>query len=161
MKSRILLRLVSGVGTLSLIAACAPEAPPVDVAAEQASIRERLTQGFEAVQNQDWETLSGLITDDWVHFTGQGMKWNLAEMQDFFGAHITDHRITLSDISIEVSGDGKMAWAKFDEDTEYMFDGNLVQEKAIFTAIFEKPDGDWTMVHLHRSAPPPPSEEPM
>lgn len=159
MKSRILFRLVSGVGTLSLIAACAPEAPPVDVAAEQASIRDRLDQGFQAVQNQDWETLSGLISDDWVIFTHLGAKWNLDEMQEFFGAHIADHRITISDMSIRVSGDGRLAWARFDEETQYTFDGNPIQEKAVFTAVFEKTDAEWKMVHLHRSAQPPPSEE--
>jgi hypothetical protein len=48
-----------------------------------------------------------------------------------------------------------MAWARFSESTQYKFDGNPVEEQAIFTAIFEKSDGEWKMSHLHRSAVPP------
>ena len=153
MRTKNFLTPVSMLGVASLMLGCA--GPTVDVEAETASIREGLNQSFEAVQNQDWETLGGLISEDWILFTHIGVTWNLEEMDQFFADHISDHSITISNIAVEVSEHGKLAWAKFNEQTEYSFDGNPVQENALFTAIFKKTDGDWKMTHLHRSAPPP------
>jgi ketosteroid isomerase-like protein len=83
-----------------------------------------------------------------------GGIWTIDEMQAFFEGNISDHSITISDIAIEVAGDGAMAWSRFSEKTQYKFDGNPVEEQAIFTAIFKKVGGDWKMAHLHRSAVP-------
>jgi ketosteroid isomerase-like protein len=155
MKTKMFLVLVLLLCALSLVIGCAEG---VDVGAEKENIRAMITEGFDAVANQDWETLSGLISEDWVFFTHLGTKWNLEEMQGWFKDHISDHRISISNVSIEVSMDGSMAWAKFDEDTEFKFDGNPGQGNAIFTAIFEKGSAGWKMVHLHRTATAPPAQ---
>ncbi len=154
MKAKGLLVLVTILGTFSLVVGCADRA---DMSGEKEAVHAVITQSFFAVQNQDWETLRRLISEDWVHFTDVGSKWNLQEMQRFFKDHISDHRIGLSNITIQVSKDGSMAWAKFDEETEYKFDGSQMQQKAIFTAVFEKRNATWIMVHLHRSTPHLPS----
>lgn len=127
----------------------------IDVEAEKENIRAAIEKTADAIQHQDWETLKGLISDDWEHFSHIGERWDMEAMKKFFQDHITDHKIEFSDIEIHISDDGTMAWAKFNEQTEYKFDGNPVKENAIFTAIFEKKNSDWVMVLLHRSAPPP------
>ena len=86
-----------------------------------------------------------------------GNRWDMAAVRSFFEAHVTDHTIDFSDVAVHVSDDGSMAWATFNEATEYKFDGNPVQESAIFTAVFEKENDAWKMKLLHRSATPPPA----
>lgn len=66
--------------------------------------------------------------------------------------------VFFSNIDVHVSGDGSMAWATFNEATEYKFDGNPVKQSAVFTAVFEKADGAWMMKILHRSVAPPPAD---
>lgn len=154
MKPKGLLVLVAVLGIFSLVVGCTDRA---DMSGEKEAVHGVITQSFFAIQNQDWETMRRLISEDWLLFTDEGAKWNLQEMQRFFKDHISDHRIGLSNMTIQVSKDGSMAWAKFDEDTEYKFDGGQMQQKAIFTAVFEKRNAIWIMVHLHRSTPHIPS----
>ena len=79
-------------------------------------------------------------------------------MRDFFAQHIKDHTINLSNKKIEISESGDLAWVTFDENTSLTFDGNPANINAIFTAIFKKQNGEWKMVHLHRSAEMPPMD---
>ena len=145
---------ISIVGILLLFAfiGCAPS---VDMEAEKASIEEALNKGFNAIQNQDWDALAALCTADMMFYTHIGTKWNMEEMKGFFTDHMSNHTTNINNANIQVSGDGSLAWATVDEITEYQFDGNPVQENAIFTFIFEKEGMDWKMAHLHRSVPPP------
>ena len=131
----------------------------VDVEAEKADIQAVIEKAFEGAENQDWETFRGYSSGDWELFSHTGERWTIEDVEKFFKDHISDHQIELSDIRIQVSGDGKMAWAKHNEHTEYMFDGNPVKEDAIFTQVLEKINSDWIIIHSHRSAAPPPSEE--
>jgi ketosteroid isomerase-like protein len=154
MKTKDFLVLVTILSTFSLMAGCADSG---EKSSEKENVHGVITQTFFAIQSQDWETMRRLISEDWLLFTDAGSKWNLQEMQRFFKDHMSDHRIGLSNITIQVSKDGTMAWAKFDEETEYKFDGSPVKEKAIFTAVLEKRNDAWIMVHLHRSTPHQPS----
>ena len=123
---------------------------------EQEKIRALLDKVAHAIDEQNWEIMSQLCSDDWEHFTHFGDRWDLETMKIFFQAHISDHIMEFSDIVVQISGDGRMAWAKFNEQSEYKIDGNPIKENAIFTAIFKKENTDWQMVLFHRSAPPPP-----
>jgi len=134
------------------------ERKTVDVEAEKAKIDSSLTASFSAVEQQDWETLSKYVSDDWIHYTHLGTKWSMDEMRDFFAQHIKDHTINLSNKKIEISESGDLAWVTFDENTSLTFDGNPANINAIFTAIFKKQNGEWKMVHLHRSAEMPPMD---
>jgi ketosteroid isomerase-like protein len=88
-----------------------------------------------------------------------GDRLDMAAVKDFFGNHITDHSIQTDNVDVHISADGSMAWATFNEETEYKFDGNPVKQKAVFTAIFEKEEDVWAMKLLHRSTAPPPAEK--
>ena len=145
MRTKIMLAGCMGILSLN---ACGQR---VDTAAEEASIREVITQHFAAFESQDWEALGSLTSDDWIIVTHLGTALDRAAVQEFFEASITDHSITISNIDVTVSGDGSMAWAKFDESTQYNFDGAPVDEHALFTAILEKGDDGWKLVHVHRT----------
>jgi len=112
----------------------------------------------DALQNQNWEKLAGICSDDWVHFSHTGERWDMAATKGMFETHITDHTIEFNNVDVHVSDDASMAWATFDETTEYKFDGNPVKQDAIFTAIFEKEEDNWKMQLLHRTVVAPPME---
>ena len=145
MRTKIMLAGCMGILSLN---ACVQQ---VDAAAEEASIRDVLTQHFAAFESQDWEALGSVTSDDWVIFTHLGTTLDRAGIREFFEEYITDHSITISNIDVTVSGDGSMAWAKFDENTQYNFAGAPVDEHALFTAILEKEDEGWKLVHLQRT----------
>jgi len=145
MRTKILL---AGCMSILSLNACVQR---VDTATEEASIREVLTQQLAAFESQDWEALGSLISDDWVIFTHLGTTLDRAGIQEFFEEYITNHSIAISNIDVTVSGDGSMAWAKFDENTQYNFDGAPVDEHALFTAILENGDDGWKVVHLQRT----------
>lgn len=157
MRTKKFLALVIGLPILLAISGCAKK---VDVETEKESIRSAIQKTAEALASQDWETLKGLISEDWEHFAHLGARWDFESTKSFFEEHISDHKIEFSDVEVHISGDGTMAWAKFNEQTEYMFDGNPIKENAIFTAVFEKKNSKWLMNQLHRSASPPPSQPP-
>ncbi len=142
-------------GVLFASSGCAER---VDTAAEEAKVRTLIEKTFDAVQNQDWETFAGNISEDWELFTDSGERWDLEAIQQFFKDHISDHEIELSDIEVRVSGDGKMAWAKFDESTQYEFDEQPVSQSAVFTSVFEKTNTSWLCVQLHRSVSTSPTD---
>lgn len=125
---------------------------------DEKAIEKRLNKGFEALEKQDWETFASLCTSDWVHLNHMGMRWNMEEVKGFFTAHMTNHSIEISNISIQVSGDASMASATFDEKTQYKFDGNPVSESAIFTAVFVKEGDAWKMKLMQRTLVQPPPE---
>lgn len=133
-------------------------AQPAD-SADKEAIRSLISKCANALQSQDWATLESICSKDWTHLTDRGDRWDMATMKSFFGEHITDHTIKFNIVGIHISGDASMAWATFDEDTAYKFDGNPVKQNAVFTAVFEKEQDAWKMKLLHRSTPPPPQEE--
>lgn len=136
--------------------AVAMMAQPGDDSAKE-TIHGLIAKCADALQNQNWEKLASVCSDDWVHFSHTGARWDMATTKTMFETHITDHTINFSDVDIHVSDDASMAWATFNEATEFKFDGKPMKEKAVFTAVFEKEAGDWKMQLLHRTvvAPPP------
>lgn len=127
---------------------------------EKEVIKGLIADCADALQNQNWEKLASICSDDWVHLSHTGERWDMATTMNMFKTHITDHSIEFSDVDVHVSDDASMAWATFNESTEYKFDGNPVKQDAIFTTIFEKEDGAWKMQLLHRTVvAPPPMEE--
>lgn len=126
---------------------------------EKEAIHGLIAKCAEALQTQDWEKLASVCSDDWVHLAHTGERLNLAGVKSMFETHISDHTIEFSDVEIHVSDDANMAWATFNEMTEFKFDGNPVKQKAVFTAVFEKEAGDWKMQLLHRTVSVPPAHE--
>ncbi len=126
---------------------------------DQEVIQDLIAKCAQALQNQDWEKLESVCASDWIHISHMGDRWDMAAVKSFFEKHITNHTIEFANVDVHVSDDGSMAWATFNEQTEYEFDGKPVKQKAVFTAIFEEEEGDWAMKVLHRTTAPPPGEK--
>ena len=126
---------------------------------DEQAIQVSITGCAEALQNQDWAALETVCSSDWVHVTHMGDRLDMDGVKALFSDHITDHSIQTNNVDVHISADGSMAWATFNEETEYKFDGNPVKQKAVFTAIFEKEEDVWAMKLLHRSTAPPPADK--
>ena len=123
----------------------------VDMAAEEANVREVITDYFAAAESQDWDAAADVVSSDYVIVTHMGAAMDLAGIRQFFADHITDHTIAIRNITVTVSGDGSMAWATFDEDTQYNFDGAPMDEHALFTAVLENGSDGWKLMHVQRT----------
>lgn len=128
-----------------------------DGKSDQETIKAMIGKCADALQKQDWAALESMCAADWKHLS-QDQYLDMNAVKGLFTGHITEHTINFSNIDVHVSGDGSMAWATFNEATEYKFDGNPVKQSAVFTAVFEKADGAWMMKILHRSVAPPPAD---
>ncbi|NIR50412.1 nuclear transport factor 2 family protein [candidate division KSB1 bacterium] len=126
---------------------------------DEEAIQGLISQCAQALQSQDWEMLDKVCSEDWLHISHMGDRWDMAAVKSFFEDHITDHTIQFSDVDTHISDDASMAWATFNEETEYNFDGNPVKQSAVFTATFEKQAKAWKMKLLHRTVVAQPDKE--
>lgn len=70
-------------------------------------------------------------------------------------------KYSFSDLKVKV--DGKTAWATFKYSISAEMEGRNIQSGGLATAVLEKRDGRWQIVHWHSSAPrraPSPSPTP-
>lgn len=123
---------------------------------EEAAVREVLTQNAAAFERGDMNTLNKLWANDeavtvfesghanygWTDYRDNHLKPEMTEMKDV--------KYAISDIKPRVSG--KTAWATF----KYTISANLkerrVEASGLGTAILEKRDGRWQIVHWHTSS---------
>lgn len=147
---------------LAVAFACAPQGPAgemaeetaVDMDAARSAVEEVVASGADAFSSQDWEAAEGLLTDDWAFYSDMG-RTDFAGLQQFFTDHITEHTIDFTVTEVVIAADASIAWASWDEQTSYMFDGEATEENAVFTGLFENTDDGWLMASMHRSVVQP------
>jgi ketosteroid isomerase-like protein len=66
---------------------------------------------------------------------------------------LSDTKITVSDLEVYVSADGKMAWARCLWTLKAKMADNPVELPIRCTWAFEKGDAGWLIVHFHKSLP--------
>ncbi len=138
-----------------LCAACEPaqqgaadQQVAIDLEAEKATITTMTEHYFELLEAQNFDQISGMVTEDWVSVGGVG---GLQEVKEYF-THITEHEINISNIAVMVSADATLAVATCDEETRYNYDGEPRHQEATFMLTYQNgPDG-WKMRLFHRSA---------
>jgi len=121
----------------------------VDIEAEKANVRALVDKANEAVGNKDWETFRGLISEDYT----LGVRPWTSETEKFLEDHVSFGEFVISDITIQVSRDGQMAWAGYKIHEENLFDGNPIEFNGPVTLVFVKKNSDWVLVHAQRPAP--------
>lgn len=126
------------------------ETSAADVDGARVAVEDLIADTADALTAQDWQAAEGMITEDWTFYGSEG-RWDFARFRQFFEDHITDHTITFSDVSVEVADDASMAWASFHEETAYAFDGEPVEESAVFTTLFRNTADGWRLARLHRT----------
>lgn len=132
-------------------------------------VREVLTQNMTAFANNDLATLDKIWANDeavtvfenghanygWLDYRNNHLAPEMKEMKNVKYAS-TDLKLKLVD---------KMAWATFKYTIAGDSGGKHFDSGGLGTAILEKRDGNWRIVHWHSSAPrrapaPQPSETP-
>ncbi len=133
--------------------------PAVDVDAEIAAINALLDEYVKSVETEDMELYAKLVKHDttMMNFGGFGkpiMGWDgLVKVMEGQNELLSDTKITMNDLKIYVSADGKMAWAR----CLWMLTANMadnpVELPTRCTWAFEKADAGWMIVHFHKSLP--------
>jgi ketosteroid isomerase-like protein len=149
--------LFSGLVLLAL-AACA-RGPQVDTKAETAAIKTLLDEYVKSVEVENMELYAMLVVHDttMVNFGSFGKPiagWDaLKKVMEGQNELLSDTKITVSDLKIHISGDGKMAWARCLWALRAKMAENPVELPIRCTWAFEKGDAGWMIVHFHKSLP--------
>jgi uncharacterized protein (TIGR02246 family) len=149
--------LVSGLVLVTVIA-CA-RGPQVDIKTETTAIKKLLDEYVKSVETEDMDLYAGLVIHDttMVNFGSFGkpiVGWDaLKKVMDGQNELLSDTKITVSDLNIHVSGDGKMAWARCLWTLKAKMAENPVELPIRCTWVFGKGEAGWIIVHFHKSLP--------
>ena len=110
----------------------------------EAEIKKLVGVYVTAMENQDWDTLNELCSDDFV-ISGERGRIDLKSWQAHIHNRLSDHKLTPSNIKTGISGDGEIAWARFNIHEKFMWDEALTEFHGICTATFEKKNSKWIL----------------
>jgi len=149
--------LFSGL-VLLVLTACA-RGPQVDTKAETAAINTLLNEYVKSVETENMGSYAMLVVHDttMVNFGSFGkpiMGWDaLKKVMEGQNELLSDTKITVSDLKIQISGDGKMAWARCLWTLKARMAENPVELPIRCTLLFGKGEDGWKIIHFHKSLP--------
>ena len=133
--------------------------PAVDVDAEITAINALLGEYVKGVETEDMELYAKLVEHDttMMNFGGFGkpiVGWDgLVKVMEGQNELLSDTKITMSDLMIYISADGKTAWARCLWVLKANMADNAVELPLRCTWAFEKGENGWVIVHFHKSLP--------
>ncbi len=124
---------------------------------QEKAVRDVLTQNTTAFEKNDLATLDKIWTNDesvivienghanygWADYRNNHLAPEMKEIQNT--------KYALSDVKVKI--DGKTAWATFKYTISGDADGKSFNGGGLGTAVLEKRDKRWQIVHWHSSAP--------
>jgi uncharacterized protein (TIGR02246 family) len=130
----------------------------LDTAAEQSAIKAVLDSYIRSIEKEDIELYGRLFVHDtqMVNF-GTGAKerivgWdalkNVIEQQN---AALSDTKITQSDVTVNLSPEGRFAWATCLWDFKATMQAQVMQLPVRCSWVLEKRGEDWKIVHFQKS----------
>lgn len=130
----------------------------VDTAAEQSAIKAVLDNYIESIENEDIEEYGKIFVHDpeMVNF-GTGAKerivgWDaLRKVIEEQNAALSETKITQSDVTINLSPEGRFAWATCLWDFKATMEGQVMQLPVRCSWVLEKRGEEWKIVHFHKS----------
>ena len=130
----------------------------VDVEAEKSAIKAVLDSYILSIEKEDIELYGNIFVHDpdMVNF-GTGAKerivgWDtLRKAIEAQNAALSETKITQSDVTINLSSEGKFAWATCLWDFKSMLDAQVMQLPVRCSWVLEKRGNDWKIVHFHKS----------
>jgi ketosteroid isomerase-like protein len=140
---------------LVAIIGCKPQ-PVVDMDAEIAAINALLGEYVKSVETENMELYAKLVSHDttMVNFGSFGKPikgWDgLVKVMEGQNELLSDTKITVGDLKIYVSADGKTAWARCLWTLKAKMADNPVELPVRCTWAFEN---GWMIVHFHKSLP--------
>lgn len=147
--------IIFSITAMIIIMGCQKE---VDIAAERLAIKSILDSYIVSIEKEDIE-LYGKIFDhdpDMVNFgTGANERivgWDaLKKVIEAQNAALSDTKITQSDVAINVSADGKLAYVTSLWNFKATMDSQVMQLPVRCSWILEKQGNDWKIIHFHKS----------
>ncbi|HUX06473.1 MAG TPA: nuclear transport factor 2 family protein [Acidobacteriota bacterium] len=150
--------------TLVITLACQPqteeaeEVAAIEPAAEEQAVAEVLDDYMNAVELEDMDYYASVVDQSLDNvFIGAGADgyvtgWDaLAALMEAQNEAFSDTKITQSDLKIHLLPDGKTAWATSLWDLAATVGEQQIQLPVRCTWILEKRDGEWKIVHFHKS----------
>ncbi len=130
---------------------------PIATDAEAAAVADLLNRYVEAVEERDLDKYSEVVAHDddlaWYgSMPGQIVGWGEVEevIRGMYEA-LSDIKITQTDLRIHLSPDRQVAWATCLWDFRAKMADQLVEEPTRCTWVLERREGDWVIVHWHKS----------
>jgi len=130
----------------------------VDTAAEKSAIKAVLDTYIRSIENEDIELYARIFVhdSDMVNFgsaaTQRIVGWDaLRKVIDAQNALLSGTKIPQSDVSINVSPEGRFAWATSLWNFKATIGAQAIELPVRCTWILEKRDKDWKIVHFHKS----------
>jgi ketosteroid isomerase-like protein len=130
-----------------------------DVATERPAIEAVLDDYITSIENEDMTLYAKIIAHDpnMVNFGTDAVErivgWDaLEKLINAQNEAWSGTRITASDITVEISSDGRCAWATSQWDLQVTISGQPIDVHGIrCTWVLEKLQAGWVIVHFHKS----------
>lgn len=129
--------------------ACAPSSPPVDLAAEEAAVRERqlAMAAAEATNNAD-SSLSYLWEDVVMQPPGVPQLEGHAAARDLYASvrFVTLNLVEPFTVKVASAGGLAAVWGNMTYELELVGPGTMVVDTAKFVSVWEKRDSVWKVI---------------
>lgn len=129
----------------------------VDIEAERVAIRAVLDSYITSVESEDMELYGQNMSRDaeMVNFGAFGdpiVGWEaLEKLMIGQNEALSETEITASDVSIQITPSGKLAWATSLWNFKAMMGQDPVEWPVRCTWVLEKRDNGWIIIHFHKS----------
>jgi ketosteroid isomerase-like protein len=150
------LSIIFIITTLILVMGCQKV---VDTAAEKSAINGVLDSYITSIENEDIELYGKIFVHDsaMVNFgtgaTERIVGWDaLRKAIEAQNAALSETKISQSDVTINISPDGQVAWATSLWDFKSTMNAQILQMPIRCSWILEKIGIDWKIIHFHKSA---------
>lgn len=128
-----------------------------NINAETTLIKTILDNYVKSIETENMELYSRSVihNSEMTNFGAFGTPikgWSaLEKVIEGQNASLSDTKIVVSDLAIHVSSDGKVAWATCLWNLKATMDQTSIELPVRCTWVLEKQDGDWVVVHFHKS----------
>lgn len=121
---------------------------------EQAREQTRVTLDafWDGVKKQDAEAIKAVTGDGFLLYTARGNKVSVDRLMEIHKERIPEKNFTFAMRDLKVNGGGRMAWATWDAT---MGVGDQPWGDFIMTAVLERQEEGWVLVHMHESKQEP------
>lgn len=136
-------------GLIVIVAACAPRSPSVDIAAEEAVVRQRaLAWGAAEATNNVDSALSYMWEDAVMQPPNAPQVQGHAAARELYESVRFSSLGIVEPLTVRVASSGDLAavWANMTYELELVQSGMMVVDTAKFVAVWEKRDGVWKVI---------------
>ncbi len=136
---------------------CQKATTAMDIEAEKALIKSVLDNYLASIEKEDLDLYAKCVAHDadMVNFGAMGgpiIGWEaLRQVIEGQNAALSETKISVSDMKIHVSADGKSGWATCLWDLNAKMEENPVSLPVRCTWLLEQREGGWVIVHFHKS----------